>query len=366
MGSNPNPRIRSLASALAEHGLDAFFAQTAVSMGYLHGLHENAHERFLTMAINAGGDMRLIAPALTETQARRCGITDIRVWKDGEEPGLLFEELATEWGLKSGILAVDDDMPSHMLLKMQSVLPAALYKPGGAVLASLMSRKDADELARLRAAARIADDAFIEVAPKVRAGMTELEVEDLLVNAMKARGGSPFFCIVAAGSNAAEPHHLSDSTRLKEGDAVILDFGCDYGGYKSDITRTVAIGSPETEAATVYDIVYRAHRAGRAAAKPGVSGETVDRAAREVIEGAGYGEWFFHRTGHGLGMKGHEEPNIVVGNAEPLKPGNVFSIEPGIYLPGRFGVRIENIVTVTEDGCESLNDEPSPTLTSVS
>lgn len=365
MGLEPASRIASLASALSVFGYDAFFAQTPVSMGYLHGLHEDAHERFLTMAISVRGEMALIAPALSETQARRCGITDIRTWRDGDDPGDLFEELAGEWGLESSILAVDDHMPAQMLLKMQSILPAALFKPGGSVLASLMKRKDPGEIELLKRAARIADQAFIEVAPKIREGMTELEVEELLVGAMKSGGGGPFFCIVAAGPNAAEPHHLSDSTRIRNGDVLLLDFGCDVEGYKSDITRTVSVGEAEEEAQEVYRIVHRAHLAGRSAARPGVTGEEVDRVARKVIEDAGYGEWFFHRLGHGIGMQGHEEPNIVTGNRDPLEPGNVFSIEPGIYLPGRFGVRIENIVAVTEDGNESLNDEPSPSLISV-
>ncbi len=358
-------RIDKLAAALRDQGLDAFFAQTAVSMGYLHGLFESGHERFLTLAINANGDTRLIAPALTETQARRAGIENIRTWKDGEDPGLLLQELAQEWNLRSAILAVDDEMPARMLLQMQQVLPAALFKSGGAVLASLMRRKEPRELDLLKRAAKIADEAFEEVLPQLRAGLTELEISDMLSLAMKGKGGTPFFSIVAAGANGAEPHHLSDTTVVKEGDVLILDFGCDFQGYKSDITRTVSIGRADPEAERVYSLVYWAHMNGRGAARPGTAGQEVDRAARTVIDQGGYGDMFFHRTGHGLGMQVHEEPNMVEGNAQPLEPGNVFSVEPGIYIAGRFGVRIENIVAVTEQGCESLNAEPSPVLVSV-
>jgi Xaa-Pro dipeptidase len=358
-------RIESLAAALAHQGIDAFLAQTAISMGYLHGLFENAHERFLTLAINAKGDVRLIAPALSETQARRAGIEDIRVWRDGEDPAPLIEGLANDWGLWSGIVAVDDEMPAHMLLALQATLPAALFRPGGTTLSTLMSCKDPQELELLRKAAKIADEAFEEVLPKLKAGLTELEVEKMLLAAMESRGGRPFFCIVAAGQGAAEPHHLSNETVLKDGEILLLDFGCDLGGYKSDITRTVALGEVEPEAVRVYDIVLKAHHAGRAAIKPGVTGAQVDAAARKVIEDAGYGPQFFHRTGHGLGLQGHEQPNIVAGNDLPLEVGNVFSIEPGIYLPHRFGVRIENIVAVTEGGHESLNAEPSQSLISL-
>src|SRR5579862_2510731 len=355
-------RIDKLAAILRDQGLDAFFGQTAVTMGYLQGLFENAHERFLTLAVNAKGESCLIAPSLTETQARRAGIRNIWTWKDGEDPSALLKRLADDWGLRSAILAVDDEMPARLLLEMQQTLPAALFKPGGGVMSALRSRKDAQELGLLKRAAKIADDAFDRVLPKLKAGMTELEIEEMLVEAMKQLGGSPFFCIVAVGPNAAEPHHLSDSTRAKEGEVLLLDFGCDYEGYKSDITRTVALGKPDQEAERVYSLVYQAHMEGRRAAKPGATGQDVDRAARAPIDHGGYGDQFFHRTGHGIGMEGHEAPNMVEGNLLPLEPGNVFSVEPGIYLAGRFGVRIENIVAATESGYESLNADPSPVL----
>ncbi len=359
------PRIEALAKVLAGDGLDAYLAQTPVSMGYLHGLHENAHERFLTLAISSRGEVRLLAPALSETQARRAGIEDVRVWRDGEDPGKLVEQLAEDWGLRSAIIAVDDQMPAHMLLKLQSVLPAALFKAGDRTLSTLMSRKDPSELEVLRQAATIADWAYRMVLPKIKAGQTELEIDRMLVETMQELGGSPFFCIVAAGAGAAEPHHLSNETVVRDGDVLLLDFGCDFKGYKSDITRCVSVGSADPEAAKVYEIVLRAHHAGRTAIKPGVTGAQVDAAARKVIEDAGYGPNFFHRTGHGLGMQGHEQPNIVADNDEPLEPGNVFSIEPGIYLAGKFGIRIENIVTVTATGHESFNEEPSATLVSI-
>ncbi|HTQ10627.1 MAG TPA: M24 family metallopeptidase, partial [Fimbriimonadaceae bacterium] len=226
--------------------------------------------------------------------------------------------------------------------------------------------KDAEELGLLRKAGKIADDAFDAVRLKIKAGMTELEVDQMLQDAMRGFGGRPAFCIVATGPASAEPHHLSDSTVIEEGHMVVLDFGCSVeGGYMSDITRTVFVGKPSEEAKKVYDIVYRSQAAGRAAIRAGVAPQDVDRAARKVIADAGYGEYFVHRTGHGLGMRGHEEPFIIEGNEEPLEPGQCFSVEPGIYLPGRFGVRIENIVAATSDGHESMNREPSETLIEV-
>jgi Xaa-Pro dipeptidase len=355
-------RIPRFASVLASSGVDCFLAHDPVTMGYLHGFHEGAGERFMTLAIRPDGETRMICPALSESQARRAGIDHVSSWKDGEDPLSLFGELAKSWDLESAIVAVDAAMPARMLLQLQSVLPAALFRNGEALVGEMMRRKEPGELEAMRTAGRMADEAFAEVAPKIRAGLTERQVSRMLSDAMAARGGTPVFSIVAAGKGAAEPHHLSDDTVLQKGDVVILDFGCDYRGYKSDITRTVGIGEVSEKARAVYDIVYRSHMAGRAAVRPGIACEAVDAAARAVIEEEGYGPYFFHRLGHGIGQQVHEAPNLVKGNAEPLEPGNCFSIEPGIYLEGEFGVRIENICACTETGHESMNEDPSPSL----
>lgn len=351
-------RVERLAAGLREAAVDAFVGWHPVTMGYLFGFHENAHERFMALCVSPSGDVRLICPALSESQAKRTGISDTRPWKDGEDPLVHFEELASDWNLKSGILAVDATLPARMLLKMQDVLPAALFKDGETLVADLMSRKEPEELDLLRRAGKIADDAFEIVAPQIRAGMTERQVEKLLIDAMAVDGAEPYFAIVATGPNSAEPHHLTDDTVLKDGDVLILDFGCDLHGYKSDITRTVAVGHASDRAREMYDLVLRAHHAGRAAIRPGATGRDVDAAARGVIEAGGAGEAFFHRTGHGIGLQGHEAPYISAANETPLEPGNCFSIEPGVYFAGEFGIRIENIVASTEDGHESMNAEP--------
>lgn len=355
-------RIVALAAALEAASVDAFLAWSPVTMGYLHGLHENAHERFLALAISKAGEVRLIAPSLTESQARRVGIEDVRTWKDGEDPLAHVRELASDWNLDSAIVAVDDEMPAKMIIEVQDLLPRTNFRPGGTLVAGLMRRKSPAELDLLRRAGRIADEAWDAVLPTLQAGQTEREVTRRLFAEMEARGGRPTFGIVAAGPNGAEPHHLSDDTPLREGDVVILDFGCSLEGYQSDITRTVAIGSASEEARRVYDVVLAAHRAGRDAVRAGVTAGNVDAAARGVIEAAGYGEAFFHRLGHGIGQRGHEEPYIVGGSDVTLLPGDCFSVEPGVYLAGRFGVRIENIVTATEGGHESLNADPAQGL----
>lgn len=358
-------RVAKLAQACGEAGIDAFLAWSPYSMTYLAGFGESAHERFLTLAVRSNGEMRLICPALSATQASRAGVQDIRTWRDGEDPLVLFRELADDWNLRSAIIAVDNDLPAHMLLRMQEALPAALFKQGGETIGALMRVKEPAELDLLQKAADIADAAFPVGLKAVRAGATELEVERALMEEMRRLGGIPTFCIIATGPNGAEPHHESDETPIREGDVIVMDFGCSVGGYQSDITRTVCCGKASDEAKKAYRLVWEAHMAGRKAIQPGVACQETDRAARKVIADGGQGDYFIHRLGHGIGMQGHEEPNMVEGNTLPLAPGHCFSIEPGVYYPGRFGIRIENIVTCTEDGHRSFNEDPAPELLEV-
>ncbi len=359
-------RTQRLAEQLDAAGIDAYFASTTTSMGYLHGLFEHGHERLLTLAVKSSGDVCLIAPALSVSQAQRVGIADILGWADSEDPMDAVQTLSQRWNLRSGVIAVDDEFHSSHLLAMQELLPAALFRAGGEVLSRIRSRKEPAEIDALLAAGKIADEVYDEVLPEIRVGMTELELRDRINAKMRARGGTPTFCIVAAGAGSAEPHHLPNERRLENGDLLLLDFGCDLDHYQCDITRCVSIGKATDKMHQVYEIVLRAHDAGRAAVRPGVTGADVDRAARQIIEDAGHGPDFFHRLGHGIGMEGHEAPNLVSTNSLPLEPGNCFSVEPGVYLAGEFGIRIENIVAVTMDGHISMNAEPPRSLPELS
>jgi Xaa-Pro aminopeptidase len=335
-------------------------------MGYLTEFFEDPHERLTIIAFRPDGAPAMIAPSLSETHAKHAGIEDLRIWRDGEDPQSVFASLAEDWGLKTAVIGVDDETPAGFLLPMQATLPAALFKPAGEWVFQVRKVKDATELDALRRAARIADAALAEVVGVSCAAKTEQEIANTLFASMQKRGGRPTFCIVGTGANGAEPHHMTSGTKISAGDVVVMDWGCELNRYQSDMTRTVACGNADEEAKKVYRVVHKAHMAARAAIRPGVPAEDIDRAAREVIVEAGYGDYFIHRTGHGIGMSGHEPPNIVAGNAEPVVAGQCFSIEPGIYLPGKFGVRIENIVAVTEDGHESFNEEPSEDLIEIS
>jgi Xaa-Pro aminopeptidase len=355
-------RREALVSALASQGIDAFFGWSETTFEYLRGLKEHPGHRFIVLGYNDKGEEAMICGALSESQARRAGVVDVRSWKDGEDPKRLFHDLCQEWNLRSAVISVDEDMPALLLLQLQAVLPAALFKDGGPILAALRRTKKPEEIALMRKAAQIADKAYDEVKPKIKIGMTERQVEGMLFDAMISRGGTPNFGIVGAGAGGAEPHHATSDAVLQNGDVVVLDFGCDVEGYRSDITRMVGLGNVPEKAHRVHEIVYNAFTAGHQAAISGAVVGEVDATARKVIEDAGYGPQFMHRLGHGIGLMGHEQPYLIPKGEDVLKPGDCFSVEPGVYLEGEFGVRIENIFHATEHGNESLNAMPSPTL----
>ena len=355
-------RISRFAEEIDSANYDAYFIGSPVTSGYLTGFSEGAGERFMVLAVRRTGEMRLICPALSESQALRCNISDIRSWRDGEDPLVHFRELIKDWNLKSSVVAVDDEMPAAMILEMQAVMPGALFRAGSHLVNRLLRIKDRQEIEWMKQAGAIADAAFVVAVPQISVGMTELEIESVLTHEMQVRGGKPTFCIIAGGESSAEPHHINGERPLQTGDAVILDFGCSVNGYQADITRMVSVGPASAELQRAYKLIYDAHMAARKTIRPCIPAESIDQKARQVIEHAGFGEFFIHRTGHGIGLRVHEEPNIVTGNKLPLQEGHCFSIEPGVYFPGKFGVRIENIVAVSSDGHESMNADPTPEI----
>ncbi len=356
-------RLARVQARMAEVGVDAVALTSPVKVDYLTGFAEGTYERFLSLTVFREGAPVLVCPALTENQARRHGIEDIHPWRDGENPyAMLHRILAPRQALR---VAVDDEYWAKHLLALQHECPGCHFSLASDVVDYVMRVKADDELAKLRAAGRVVDEAFAELLTVIRAGQTELEVQATLQGMVAARGARPTFCQVAAGPAGAEPHHQNDDRPLSRGDVVVIDFGCEVEGYQADITRTIGVQEVSDRAREVYDVVYRAHMAGRHAIHAGVTGGHVDHATREVIEEAGFGEFFNHRTGHGIGRRVHEAPEIGPGSKDVLMPGDCFSVEPGIYLPLELGVRIENIVTATAEGHECLNAEPSPTLITI-
>lgn len=351
-----------LGAELKRFGLGGYLANVPSSVGFLTGFFEGPGERFSNLVVNQDGDFVMVCPALSVNQAKRAGIEDVRSILDGVDPIETMAGVFKDLGI-SGHVGVDDLYPGIHLMRLMEGFPDHQFRAAGKVFGAVSRTKGAEALKWLHTTGAAADAAYLAVLPQIKAGMSEVDLAKLLADAMTKEGGVPAFGIIAAGPNGAECHHHTDETVLKSGDVVIMDFGCDVGGYKSDITRTVSIGEPsDPRAREVYRIVYKAHMAARAAIKPGVKAGEIDAAARNVITEAGYGEYFTHRLGHGLGREVHEEPYILPNSHEEIKVGDVFSIEPGIYLPGEFGVRIENIVTATATGHESFNAEPPAEL----
>jgi len=347
----------------AERLAGAVFAPTD-QMRYLTGWAEHGHERLIALFVPARGRPAFVVPAMNATQARDnpAGIRDVLPWEDAEGWHSVACGLLKSWNPEGRALAIDDELHSIHLLGIQALLPGVSCVPAGELMARLREIKTAEELTLMQRSAAVTDAACEECLSALREGMTELDLQDAITQAYKRRGTQPAFAIVCFGANSALPHHHTGATRLKRGDVVVIDIGCVLDGYCSDITRTVAFGEPDPEAKKVYEIVHAAHRAAFEAGRPGVACQAVDRAARQVIVKAGYGDYFIHRTGHGIGLSTHEPPYIVEGNRRRLREGMCFSDEPGIYLPDRFGVRIENIVTVTGNGLRYLNADPPDAL----
>ena len=351
-------RMLRAAATLRERGVDVLLLTPGADLFYLTGFtHGHAGERLLSLVLRAGGTSSWIVPLMNVDQVREHATPGqpVRAWGDAEGYLPALREALAD----AQSIAFDDEARSGFLLDVIAAAPHALVSRASSVMRRLRLRKDARELEALRTAGRTVDDTIPTAMSLCRAGKTEAEAERELRAALRARAAdqSVAFSIVASGPNGALPHHETSSRSIERGDVVILDFGTrEPRGYHSDITVTCCVGEPrDAEAREVYRTVWRAQRAAIEAVRPGVACEAVDRAARSVIESAGYGPHFLHRTGHGLGLQVHEPPFLVGGNTEVLEEGMVFSIEPGIYLPGRFGVRLEVIASVTADGVALIN-----------
>jgi len=355
-------RTRDCRTALREHGADAVVLFPGPNQYYLTGFEEAPSERHLLLFVPAEGDPVFVAPTMYREQLDTW-VADRRLYDDGDDPLALLEAVAADLDLAGGEVLVDDHMWATFTQDLRAALPDAEFGLASEVLADLRLRKDEAELDALRRAGGVAD----AVSEAVRAlgaaavGRTETDLARDIERRLADRGADEpaFGTIVGSGPNGAKPHHRHGDREVAAGDPVVLDFGGYVDGYPGDQTRTVVFdGDPPEGFEAVHEVVLAAHHAGVDAVEPGVPAEAVDAAAREVVEAAGYGEAFVHRTGHGVGLEVHEPPYIVAGNDRELEPGMAFSVEPGVYLEGEFGVRVEDLVVVTGDGCERLNDSP--------
>jgi Xaa-Pro aminopeptidase len=362
MGHDYSGRLARAADEARAAGLDALVITPSADLVYLLGYEAPQLERLTALVLRPGSDPALLVPRLEEPRAAQSpagGLVDLVAWRDEEDSYRAIGRILPD----SGTFAVSDQMWAIHVLGLLSESPEAKLVPASQVLSRLRSRKDEGEIRLLARAARSADDAFTRITGEGLSGRQERAVaRSLRQHLVDAGHDEARFWIVGSGPNGASPHHEPGDRAIRPGDAVVLDFGGRRAGYCSDMTRTVSVGGPTAEVTEIHEIVRRAQEAAFQAAKPGVPAEEVDRAARRVIEQEGYGDAFIHRTGHGIGLEEHEPPYIVRGNAEPLEAGMTFSIEPGIYLAGRFGVRIEDIVAVTTNGADRLNQAPRDLL----
>jgi len=353
-------RLATAMAATAESGLDGLVITPGYDLRYLLGSCAQTFERLTALVVPTCGDPTVIVPRLELASLKDSAVAElglqVRDWVDGDDPYKLVTEAL---GAPPAATAVTDSTPALHLVPltiMLEVLPVLATN----VLRELRMVKEECEIDALCKAGAAIDRVHARVPEFLIPGRTEAEVADDIAEAIVAEGHSEVaFVIVGSGPHGADPHHGYTDRELGVGDIVVVDIGGTYGpGYHSDSTRTYSIGEPNADVAQQYSILQRAQHAAFEAVRPGVTAAQVDAAARDVLVEAGLGEHFVHRTGHGIGLSVHEEPYIVAGNDLPLQPGMAFSVEPGIYFPGKWGARIEDIVVVTEDGAEPLNTRP--------
>jgi Xaa-Pro aminopeptidase len=353
----PPERLARVQEATAAAGLGALFLTPGPDLRYVTGYDAKQLERLTCLVVPAAGDPFLVVPRLEvpAAQASPAGGLGVELvaWDETDDPFAMVTR-RLPGGLRR--VGVADRMWAIMALRFQAALPGVAQVPAGTVLRGLRMRKTPAEIEALRAAGAAIDRVHEAVPELLRPGRTEREVSRDIGAAIIAEGHRAVdFVIVGSGPNGASPHHEVSDRVIRPGDVVVVDIGGSMpSGYCSDETRTYAVGRPPADFLAYYEVLQAAQSAAREAIRPGVTPESVDAAARKPIADAGYGEYFVHRTGHGIGLETHEEPYIVAGNTEPLAPGMAFSIEPGIY-PGPHGARIEDIVVCTGDGYESMN-----------
>ncbi|WP_209476591.1 M24 family metallopeptidase [Thermococcus stetteri] len=345
-------RIEKLAALMEERGFNGALISPGANFYYLTGLHiHEAGERLTVLAVNPDGEYHILAPSLYQNVIKDFPVT---FWRDGENPYSKLGAIMKELGIGGKVL-VENTMRAGWLIGIFHSGNRFDPYPLSMLMRELRMRKDGEELRLMQKAAEVADRVFEEILSWDIVGMTEKELAlKIELRIRELSDGISFEPIVASGENGANPHHAPGDRKIRKGDMVILDYGAKWKGYCSDITRTIAIGKPNEKLVEIYETVREAQENAFQRVREGIKAREVDRAARETIEKAGYGEYFTHRTGHGLGLDVHEEPYIGPDGEVVLERGMTFTIEPGIYVPGLGGVRIEDDVVVVGDKGERL------------
>jgi Xaa-Pro dipeptidase len=355
-------RLSRLDKLMASNKIDAIVLNPGPSLVYLTGLHFHLMERPTIYIYQRGEAPVLILPELERVKLASISMP-ISVHTFGDDPATwqgVFDKALSKWKNKPISVGVEPIRLRFLEMEyLQKAAPSAHFVSGESVVSVLRSQKDTREIESMRTSVQIAQKALAATLPSIKPGITEQELASELIIQLYKAGSSPelpFMPIIASGPNSANPHAVPTTRKLQNGDLLVIDWGAAHADYLSDLTRTFAIGEPAPELVEIYKAVQGANAAGRAAGKPGLPAGAVDDVTRRVIDQAGYGKFFTHRTGHGLGMEAHEQPYMFAGNPLELAPGMTYTVEPGIYVPGKGGVRIEDDVIVTEMGCESLSD----------
>jgi Xaa-Pro aminopeptidase len=346
-------RLANMQARMEETGIDLAAIGPTANMRYLLGFTPHADERLCLLLVSRQA-VRMVVPTLNREEVAAHTDVELIAWADADGPKAALRQALASWP-SSHSLAVDGPMRADFLLYLQAVVMPDNAMPADSMLAPLRQHKSLEEIEALARAAAQADRAMQAAVNACRPGVTEAQVAWAVEAAFRQDGAEAVnFTLIASGPNGAYPHHHSNERRLEKGDAIIIDIGATLDGYKSDITRMVHLGQPSAEFLKAYSAVLEANQRARAAVRPGVTAGEIDRIARSALETAGYGPYFTHRTGHGIGLEGHEPPWITAGDTAVLEEGMAFSIEPGVYLAGKFGVRIEDIVVVTQSGVRTL------------
>jgi len=343
---------------MAEKAIDLLVFAPGPNMYYLSGFLEEPGERLFMLTVPQSDDPFFIVPELYEEHVRRFSwVEQLFSWKDSQDARTVLSAAIKEWLPSRPSIGIDSRMWSRFLLILLAIAPEARYEDASTVMSRLRLRKSAREIELLEKSAEIADAVFLETLKKCGQGVSENQIAAEIVYELRRSGADSiaFEPVVASGPNAALPHYRSGDRKLMRGDLVVLDFGCLYRGYNSDITRTVAIGDCDADRKQTYSVVRSAQEQAVQGAIEGIEAQSVDELAREIIKKAGWGPFFIHRTGHGIGLEIHEEPYIVAGNSMKLAEGMTFSVEPGIYVPGQYGVRIEDIIVIEAGRARRLN-----------
>jgi Xaa-Pro dipeptidase len=359
-----NSRFDRLVQAMKKEGLDALAINPGPSLSYLTGLPFHLMERPTVLLIVPDKTPVLILPDLEKLKlpSSRIPVEGFTYHDNPASWPAVFEKAAATLGLAGKTIGVEPNRMRFLELRyLEDAIPAAHFVSSENIFSALRMQKDPVELKAMRQAVQIAQQALLATIPFIHPGVTERAISSELVSQLLKAGTDPdmpFFPIVSGGPNSANPHAVPSDRPVGAGELLVIDWGAACEGYASDLTRTFAIGDVEPEYERIAEVVLQANMAGRAAGKPGIAAGQVDAAARQVIDAAGYGVYFTHRVGHGLGMEGHEPPYMFAENKLVLQPGMTYTVEPGIYLPNRGGVRIEDNVVITDDGCETLSDLP--------